>query len=48
MVAASRPVIIQLEASFVPAQKDMNCKWTTPHVWVGYKWISQEMILLAI
>ena len=35
MVAASRPALIQLEVSFVPALKDMNCKWTTPHVKVG-------------
>ena len=35
MEAASRAAIIQLEASIVSALKDMNCKWTTPHVKVG-------------
>ena len=35
MEAASRPAIIQLEASIVSALKDLNYKWTTPHVKVG-------------
>ena len=35
MVAANRPALIQLEVSIVPALKDTNCKWTTPHVKVG-------------
>ena len=35
MEAASRSAIIQLEASIVSALKDLNCKWTTPHVKVG-------------
>jgi hypothetical protein len=37
MVAVSRLALIQLEVLNVPAQKDMNYKWTTPHVEVWIK-----------